>query len=47
MRRQLRLLVRSLAGLAAWASIWVYLVACLLGGALAGVVFQLLNPDDA
>jgi aquaporin Z len=37
----------SLSGLAAWASLWVYLVACLLGGALAGAVFRLLNPDDA
>jgi aquaporin Z len=37
----------ALSGLAAWGSIWVYLLACLLGGALAGVVFQLLNPDDA
>ena len=36
----------SLAGLAAWASIWIYLVACLLGGALAGLVFNLLNPED-
>jgi aquaporin Z len=36
----------SLAGLAAWESIWVYLVACLLGGALAGLVFNLLNPED-
>ena len=37
----------SLTGLAAWASIWIYLVACLIGGALAGVVFRLLNPEDA
>ena len=37
----------ALSGLGAWASIWIYLVACLLGGALAGVVFRLLNPDDA
>lgn len=37
----------SLSGLAAWASLWVYLVACLLGGALAGLVFRLLNPEDA
>jgi len=37
----------SLSGLAAWASLWVYLVACLLGGALAGLVFKLLNPEDA
>jgi aquaporin Z len=37
----------ALSGLGAWASIWVYLVACLLGGALAGVVFRALNPGDA
>jgi aquaporin Z len=37
----------ALSGLGAWSSIWIYLVACLLGGALAGVVFKLLNPDDA
>lgn len=37
----------ALSGLLAWASIWVYLVACLLGGALAGAAFKALNPDDA
>jgi aquaporin Z len=37
----------ALSGLAAWASVWVYLVACLLGGVLAGAAFRALNPDDA
>ena len=37
----------ALSGLGSWASIWIYLVACLRGGALAGVVFRLLTPDDA
>jgi aquaporin Z len=36
----------ALSGLGAWASIWIYLIACLIGGALAGLVFKLLNPDD-
>jgi aquaporin Z len=35
-----------LAGLASWKLIWVYLVATLAGGALAGYVFRQLNPDD-
>jgi aquaporin Z len=37
----------SLIGLFAWQNIWVYVVACLLGGAAAGVVFRGLNPRDA
>ncbi len=36
----------AVSGLGAWASLWVYLVACLLGGALAGAVFRLLNLRD-
>ncbi len=36
----------SLAGLSAWANIWVYLVACSLGGAAAALAFRALNPDD-
>ncbi len=36
----------ALSGLGAWVSLWVYVVACLLGGALAGAVFRLLNPGD-
>ncbi|MDB5198862.1 MAG: major intrinsic protein [Chitinophagaceae bacterium] len=29
-----------------WAQIWIYLVACFGGGALAGVVFNYINEDD-
>jgi aquaporin Z len=36
----------SLAGLSTWGSLWVYIVACFIGGALAGVAFRALNPDD-
>lgn len=35
------------AGVFSWANIWIYLIANLLGGALAAVVFRFLNPDDA
>jgi aquaporin Z len=34
------------AGLFAWSKIWLWLLATLLGGALAGMVFVYLNPDD-
>jgi aquaporin Z len=34
------------AGLADWSLLWVYLVATLAGGALAGFAFRALNPDD-
>jgi aquaporin Z len=34
------------AGLASVSLLWIYLVATLAGGALAGIVFRLLNPDD-
>ena len=34
------------AGLASWQMLWVYLLATLLGGALAGYAFRYLNPDD-
>src|SRR5438105_1345464 len=34
----------SILGLAAWPNIWIYLVANFLGGALAGVAFNCLNP---
>lgn len=37
----------SIMGLIAWANIWLYLVGCLAGGALAAVAFRWLNPDDA
>jgi aquaporin Z len=36
----------SAAGLVSWSMIWVYLVANLAAGTLAGVVFRVLNPDD-
>lgn len=36
----------SIAGLTAWANIWIYLVACLAGGAAAGFVFKALQPED-
>ncbi len=36
----------TLMGLTSWASIWIYLVANFAGGAVAGLVFRALNPDD-
>lgn len=33
-------------GLSAWGHIWIYVVGCLAGGALAGLAFRELNPDD-
>jgi len=30
----------------AWNNIWVYLVGCFAGGALAAIVFKINNPDD-
>ncbi|MCE5290869.1 MAG: aquaporin [Nocardiaceae bacterium] len=36
----------STAGITAWADIWVYFVAQIIGGALAGFAFRALNPDD-
>ncbi|HEX4645276.1 MAG TPA: aquaporin [Verrucomicrobiae bacterium] len=36
----------SIMGLSSWANIWIYLVANLAGGAAAGVMFKLLNPED-
>ena len=35
-----------IAGLFSWANIWIYLIAELLGGIAAAVVFHLLNPGD-
>jgi aquaporin Z len=35
-----------IAGLASWQMLWIYLLATLLGGALAGYAFRSLNPDD-
>jgi glycerol uptake facilitator-like aquaporin len=29
-----------------WTDLWIYLVGCLGGGALAGLVFNMNNPDD-
>jgi aquaporin Z len=36
----------SLMGLASWGSIWIYLVAELLGSTLAALTFKFLNPAD-
>jgi len=36
----------SIMGLSAWANIWIYLLACLAGGLVAGLTFKLLNPQD-
>jgi aquaporin Z len=36
----------SAAGLVSWSMIWLYLVANLAGGALAGMAFRALNPAD-
>jgi aquaporin Z len=36
----------SLLGLSSWGSIWIYLVAEFLGGAVAGLTFKFLNPAD-
>ena len=36
----------SIMGLSAFSNIWIFLVANFLGGAVAGVLFTALNPDD-
>jgi aquaporin Z len=36
----------AVLGLFAWSSIWVYLVAALVGGSAAGALFLALNPSD-
>jgi len=36
----------SFMKMAAWSDIWVYLVGCFAGAALAAVVFNMNNPDD-
>jgi aquaporin Z len=36
----------TVMGLFAWSHIWIYLVANLAGGAVAAVVFRLIQPDD-
>ena len=30
----------------AWADLWIYLIGCLGGGSLAGIIFIINNPDD-
>jgi aquaporin Z len=37
----------SIMGLFSWSDIWVYLLAELVGGAAAALVFLYLNPEDA
>ncbi|MFL6059965.1 MAG: MIP/aquaporin family protein [Marmoricola sp.] len=37
----------SVARISDWGNIWIYLVAQVIGGVLAGVVFKALNPLDA
>ena len=34
----------TLLGISSWNNIWIYLVANLAGGAVAAVIFQLVNP---
>jgi aquaporin Z len=36
----------AVMGIFAWPTLWVYLVAQVIAGATAGVVFLILNPDD-
>ena len=36
----------SMMGLSAWANIWIYLVADLVGGAVAALAFKAVNPGD-
>jgi aquaporin Z len=36
----------SMMGMLPWKMLWLYLIADLLGGTAAGVVFKSLNPDD-
>lgn len=36
----------SLMGLFSWTNIWIYLLADLLGGAAAALMFRALNPED-
>jgi aquaporin Z len=36
----------SLAGMVSWSILWIYLLANLVGGLLAGAAFRLLNPTD-
>lgn len=36
----------SVLGLSAWPNIWIYLLADLLGGAVAAAAFKTINPED-
>jgi aquaporin Z len=36
----------ALMGMFAWPTLWVYMIAQVIGGAAAGVTFLALNPDD-
>lgn len=36
----------SIMGLSAWSNVWIYLLGNLVGGAVAGLVFKFLNPQD-
>ncbi len=36
----------SIMGLSAWPNLWIYIVANLAGGLVAGLAFKALNPDD-
>jgi aquaporin Z len=36
----------SVMKLFAWENIWIYLVSCFAGGAIAAIVFKMNNPDD-
>jgi aquaporin Z len=36
----------SIMKLADWSNVWVYLLGCFGGAALAALVFKLINPDD-
>ena len=36
----------ALMGMFAWPTLWVYIIAQVIGGAAAGVTFLALNPDD-
>jgi hypothetical protein len=36
----------SLLKLSSWSNIWIFLVGCFGGGALAAVVFRINNADD-
>jgi aquaporin Z len=36
----------STMGLSAFSNIWIYLVGCFAGGALAAIVYKVVNPDE-